>query len=273
MHEYIGIITADSDGQHDIKDVIKVRNEMLIDPTNLYFGSRDFNGEDIPPKSRFGNKMTTNLFKLLYGKKIRDTQTGLRGIPKRIAPLFIDLKGERFQYEMNMLITAVRSGIDVAEVEITTLYFDDNSETHFRPIQDSLEIMGILLGTFFKYAASSLSSFAFDILLFQLMIILFRQFDNDSRIIISTIVARLGSSVINYIINKNIVFENKNKDRSSLAKYLGLVTIQMIVSAVLVAVFYRYTGMQETFIKVLVDSFLFLISYRIQKNYVFKYQF
>lgn len=270
VQDYIGIITADSDGQHEIKDVIKVRDAMVANPTKLYFGSRNFDGEDIPAKSRFGNKMTTNLVKLLYGKKIRDTQTGLRGIPAPIASLFIDLNGERFQYEMNMLVSAVRSNIDVEEIEIKTLYFDDNSETHFRPIQDSLEIMGTLLGTFFKYIMSSVSSFAVDLLLFQLMIILFRQLDNDLRIVISTVIARIGSSIINYLINKNIVFENKEKDSSLLIKYFSLVVVQMSISALLVALFYRVTGMQETLIKVLVDSFLFLVSYRIQKLYVFK---
>lgn len=270
LSDYVGMIMVDSDGQHEINDVLKIRDAMMLNPNHLYFGSRNFDEKHVPWKSRIGNKFTTFLFKALYGEHIRDTQTGLRGIPKEIAHLFIDLKGERFQYEMNMLISAVINNVKVKEIDIKTVYFDDNSETHFRPIKDSLEIMSLIFANFFKYILSSLSSFIIDIILFYLMIIAIKDMDTNSRIILSTIIARIGSSIFNFAINKNIVFENKRKDPLILVRYFSLVLFQMLISASLVTIFYQLTGFQESFVKIVIDSLLFLVSYRIQKLYVFK---
>lgn len=270
LAKFVGIITVDSDGQHRVSDVAKIRKAMLANPDKLYLGSRNFDKENVPPKSSFGNKVSSRLFKLLYGKKIMDTQTGLRGIPKSIAPKFIALKGERFEYETNMLISAVLNSIEIEEIEIETVYFDNNSETHFRPIQDSLTIMGLLLETFFKYILSSLSSFIIDILLFQLLITLFVGFNANARIFASTIIARIGSSLFNYKVNKNLVFENNENDKKTIYKYFSLVIIQLTVSATLVALIYKVTNIQETVIKTAVDAVLFFVSYRIQKLFVFK---
>lgn len=268
--EFAGIITVDSDGQHKVSDVIKIRDAMLDNPTKICFGSRNFNESHVPPKSSFGNKLTSGLFKLLYGKKITDTQTGLRGIPREIVPLFIDLKGERFEYETNMLISAVLNDVEIKEIEIETVYFDNNSETHFRPIADSISIIGLLLETFFKYILSSLSSFIIDIGLFQMFVLLFGGLGAGMRIFLSTALARTGSSLFNYKINKNIVFENKEDDKHTIFKYFSLVIIQLMVSAILVYLVYEITNYPETLIKTLVDTVLFFLSYRIQKLFIFK---
>lgn len=270
VSQYSGLITVDSDGQHNVSDVEKIRDGMLLQADKLYLGSRNFNKENVPIKSSFGNKFSSGLFKLLYGKKIMDTQTGLRGIPKGIAAEFIDLKGERFEYETNMLIAAVMKDFDIKEIEIETIYFDNNSETHFRPIKDSLSIMGLLLGSFVKYTISSFSSFILDIGLFQILISLLGGWDASSRILVATIGARIGSSLFNYKVNKNFVFENTNNDKSIMVKYFALVIIQLFISAIIVTQVYRFTNIQESIVKTLVDAFLFFISFRIQKFLVFK---
>ncbi|AQS52677.1 Polyprenol monophosphomannose synthase [Jeotgalibaca dankookensis] len=157
--QYAGIITVDSDGQHQVEDVIKIRDAMLADPSKLYLGSRNFNQNGVPQKSSFGNKAISFIFRVLYGKKIADTQTGLRGIPKPIVEKFVALKGEEFEYEMNMLIAAVLSNIEIEEITIQTVYFDDNSQTNFRPVTDSVAIISLVVAAFFKHLAASLGSF------------------------------------------------------------------------------------------------------------------
>ncbi|HJB24340.1 MAG TPA: bifunctional glycosyltransferase family 2/GtrA family protein [Candidatus Jeotgalibaca pullicola] len=268
--EYTGIITVDSDGQHTVGDVVQLDKAMLLDSNKIYFGSRDFNEEDIPFKSRLGNKLTTFLFWMLYGKKIRDTQTGLRGIPTSFVSSFIDLKGERFQYEMNVLIEAVYQNIEIEEISIKTLYFDDNSETHFHPIKDSLQIMGQLFGTFLKYVFSSISSFVIDILLFHIFVLIFGNMAAGVRILVATILSRVGSSACNFYMNKNVVFENSSRDSALIVRYFSLVLIQMLLSWFFVMTLFKILPLSETFIKIIVDSILFLFSYRIQKMYVFK---
>lgn len=158
-NQYTGIITVDSDGQHQIADVIKIRNAMLMDPSKLYLGSRNFDQNGVPQKSSFGNKTISFIFKMLYGRKVTDTQTGLRGIPKSIVESFVALKGEGFEYEMNMLIAAVLSHIEIEEITIQTVYFDDNSQTNFRPVTDSVAIISLVVVAFFKHLVTSLGSF------------------------------------------------------------------------------------------------------------------
>ena len=157
-----GIITVDSDGQHTVEDVEKVACAMTSSPEALILGARDFDNSYVPPKSKFGNKCTYYVMKLFIGGNIHDTQTGLRGIPNDLIERFSLLSGDRFEYETVMLIDAIRSGCEIIEVPIKTVYINDNSETHFRPIKDSVRIYSIILGTFFKYMLSSLSSFVVD---------------------------------------------------------------------------------------------------------------
>lgn len=80
----IGVITADSDGQHTIKDIMSCKNALAENQDCLILGCRTFDGEDIPWKSRLGNNLTTKLFQYLCGIDISDTQTGLRGIPRSL---------------------------------------------------------------------------------------------------------------------------------------------------------------------------------------------
>ena len=124
-----GIITADSDGQHAIDDIIKIAAEL--NETNeecLILGTRDFNLEHVPFKSRKGNKITTLVFKLLYGKKINDTQTGLRGLSYEFVKDCISLDGERFEYEINMLIEAVKRKIKISEPTIAMQFVVNDSQ-------------------------------------------------------------------------------------------------------------------------------------------------
>ena len=140
-----GIVTADSDGQHTIKDVISIGKELNeLDSKSLILGTRNFNLKQVPFKSRNGNKITTFMFKRLYGKKINDTQTGLRGLTKDFVKDSINFTGEKFDYEIVMLIEAVLNKINIIEHEIETVYFNNNSETHFNPIKDSYKIYKIM---------------------------------------------------------------------------------------------------------------------------------
>jgi len=274
--DYYGVITADSDGQHTVEDVIRVSDRLKEDAESgigaLLLGSRDFDLSHVPFKSRWGNRITRGTFHLLHGVKLMDTQTGLRGVPTSLMPEYIELFGERFEYETNMLIASARNNIDIVEIPIETVYENNNEGTHFNPIRDSWAIYKLLFGTFFKYIMSSLSSFVIDILIFKLALFLLKKGNVSSAITISaaTVVARIISSIYNYLINRKVVFNSSEKGAGSLVKYYILAAIQMCCSAALVTVFYNWIGIPETIVKVIVDSVLFLISFQIQKRIVFK---
>ena len=269
-----GIITVDSDGQHIIEDVVRIAKQLYANSNSLILGCRDFSKNDlskVPFKSQFGNKTTTCIFHLLFGKKIQDTQTGLRGIPESLMSQIVDLTGERFEYETNMLIYAVKHNISIIEVTIKTVYMNNNEETHFRPIVDSLKIYSAIFNTFIKYTLTSISSFLIDILLFHLCILILSNQTGSLRIAVATILARICSSLYNFYINKTIIFKKTNNSTAKcMLRYYFLCIIQMCISAFMVSVVYAASSIPETLIKIVVDTILFFFSFRIQQAWVFK---
>ncbi len=78
--ETAGVLTADSDGQHTPECISKVIDALKKNTESLVLGVRCFGLDEVPWKSRFGNKMTEKTFKYITGVHITDTQTGLREI-------------------------------------------------------------------------------------------------------------------------------------------------------------------------------------------------
>lgn len=269
--EYPCIITADSDGQHKVEDVLSISKEISKIKENdvIILGTRDFNNEIVPFKSRNGNKITIQVFKLLYGKRINDTQTGLRGLTYEFAKKCISLNGERFEYEISMLIKAVNDKIKIIEYPIETVYFNNNSETHFDPIKDSLKIYYVMFKEFLKFTISGISSAILDLLLFTFIYnILKDNIDKSILIFLPTLIARFLSSLYNYNINKNIVFKNKSK--RTMSKYYVLCVCQGLLSWLLVENLFNNMSISHPgIIKIFVDFILFLISYQIQQRWVF----
>lgn len=263
-----GVITADSDGQHLVKDVVRM-DEAMYEKRNekkLFLGVRDFKRPNVPPKSRFGNELTCFFFRLLYGRKVSDTQTGLRGIPAGCVENFLTLRGERFEYETSLLIAAVRKRICLEELQIETVYLENNGGTHFRPLQDSCIIYGILFGEFLKYIASSLSASAIDILLFFLLSM---WIPGTVGIWIATALARAVSSFYNYSMNRKVVFDSGVNMRHSLWRYYLLCVIQGACSAWLVSGLFAVSDFPKAMCKIIVDTVLFFVSYQIQRRFVF----
>ena len=253
------VVTADSDGQHLSKDILKCSSVAIDKPHSLILGVRDFSKKDVPLRSRFGNKITRKIFKYLLGIYISDTQTGLRAFSRNQMKYFITTNGEKFEYETNMLIDNKNSGYEFFEVPIETVYIENNETSHFNPIKDSIQIYKL----FVKYIIASISSFIIDISLFKIGI------GFGATIVQSTIIARIISSLFNYKINRNSVFKTYNK--TSLYKYYFLVVIQMFISAYTVKLLNSlYIDKNVILIKIFVDIIIFMINYYIQREWVFK---
>lgn len=140
--DYLGavdVVTADSDGQHTLEDIVKVAEALKTQREGLVLGVRAFAGK-VPFRSRFGNWWTRIFFFLLTGLYVRDTQTGLRGIPAPLVSRVRSLEGERYEYEMVMLADAKRHAVKPVQIPIETIYFNDNAESHFSPLKDTIRI-------------------------------------------------------------------------------------------------------------------------------------
>ena len=140
INKYKGIVMIDCDGQHRVWDMDKVGQEM-IHSDKFTMGVRNFNLEGVPFRNKIGNKITSLVFKWMFGLYIKDTQTGLRGVPNRLIDTVLRTDGERYEYEINMLIDIVKMKEEIKEVEIETVY--DNNEkrySYFNPFKDSYRI-------------------------------------------------------------------------------------------------------------------------------------
>lgn len=270
----IGVITVDGDGQHAADDIYRCGEEMLhYNNQRVILGCRDFSQDDVPFKSRYGNNITKFAFRAMCGIKISDTQTGLRAIPAEFLPAMLEYKGERFEYETNMLLEMKTQGIPFSEVKIATIYLDENASTHFHPFRDSFKIYKII----FKYSISSGASALLDLVLFYLALQILEfagvdtVTDSDKAVVIATVAARVFSSLFNYAVNRKVVFQSASAN--SFVKYYILCAVQMLASAGLVAgasTLFATGKFGKTVMKLIVDTCLFFASFGIQREWVFK---
>ena len=277
-----GVVTADSDGQHTAQDVYKVSKSLIENPKDLIIGSRDFTSGKAPFKSWAGNRLTSFFFAFLYGKWLPDTQSGLRGFSASLIPFMLDVPGDRFEYEMNMLIHASGHLINFHTVTIQTIYIDENRRTHFRPFKDSLRVYGQLFKNFFKFASSSGLSTAIDILLFTMLdkwlLPLFGLSSSirvlwgiSLSVLLANSVARVFSSIFNYKANKSFVFQVE-KSTGAFPRYVILVVLVLVTSTTLISALSTLLHLDHTLLKILVDSILFFVNYRLQRSWVFAEQ-
>lgn len=268
--EVVGVVTADADGQHSVEDTVKVAKH-LSEAKSLVLGMRNFDEKDVPFKSRFGNKITTAFFSILYGKTIKDTQTGLRGIPYSFISSCLGFVGERFEYEIVMLIEAVRQKQEIIEEPIETIYINSNRATHFHAIKDSVRIYKVIFSNFMKYTMSGIVSFVVDIGLFALLTkVFFATWEVAMATFWGSVVARAVSSFLNYSINRTKVFNDNQNMRKTIIKYYLLCLLQLMCSWILVVMVFGWIKWDTTLIKALVDLILFFISYQVQRLWVFK---
>lgn len=266
----LGVVTADSDGQHTPEDIMRCMEALVNHPGSLILGCREFKGRDIPWKSKVGNELTKKVCGYLCGIKISDTQTGLRGIPNTFMKELLSVSGERFEFETNMLI-ACKEHISITEISIKTVYDSKTDHrTHFDPIRDSVRIYKIFGKIFMKYIFSSISSCILDLWLFALFCNIAREEDNFSYVIKATISARVVSAVYNYLINYIFVFKSRKNRFVAMVKYFLLVMIQMSVSALLVLGGVKIIrGIPEVYIKAVIDTVLFILNYMLQQRFIF----
>lgn len=261
--DYLGIITVDADGQHTVADTLKVAQRLKTFPNSLVLGVRDFNRKGIPVKNKLGNKITRFIFKALINLEIQDTQTGLRGIPTAFMPHLLKLSGECFEYETNILLETKKETISISEVVIETVYLKDNASSHFNPLIDSMKIYSLI----FKFTSVSFASFFIDLSLFYILYRFMASAKLPYTLFLSTLTARLLSSLFNYVCNKTFVF--KSTERGTLVKYYFLCVMQVLLSGMLLEMIVRFTKGNATLLKIGIDFMLYLLSFQLQRDYIF----
>jgi len=266
-----GVVTADADGQHAVEDICRVCEKLAIKNESLILGMRDFKNNNVPKRSYMGNRLTSSIFRILYGSYLEDTQTGLRGVPRSELLWMINLQGERYEFEINMLIQCKWRNIVFTSLPIQTLYFNNNSGTHFNTFIDAGRIFLCLISGFIKYSLSSLISGILDVLTFFILNSLVLSFlPTPNRLFTSTVIARVLSSCCNFSINRKLFSADVDRLPKLVARYYSLWLIQLITSYGLVYATSIHFNIHDSIIKICIDVFLGIFSYQIQLRWVFK---
>ena len=251
------VVTMDSDGQHSVKDAIKLSNYAEKHPNELVIGKR-IRSEKTPLRSKLGNSITMFIYRLSTGVKVYDTQTGLRAFTSELMDFMQNVEGNRYEYEMNVLLYAPSNDIKIKEIEIETIYIENNEGSHFNTIKDSYRVYKEII----KYSLSSIISFIIDYSLFALFSIFL-------SITLSNIFARIISASINFTINKKIVFKSDKSILISLIEY-ALLAIFILVCNTLLLNLLVNIGINKFIAKLIVEISLFIISFLVQKTMIFK---
>ena len=270
-----GVVTVDGDNQHHPADT-RACCEHMLKTGHAVLGCRDFNQEDVPARSSFGNKTTSLIFKIFVGMTISDTQTGLRALPRPVLEELVDVYGDRFEYETNMLLAFKTKGIDFDEVKIRTVYIEENKSSHFRVIHDSWRIYKLILAHFFRYTLSSLASAVVDTGAYSFLSWVFSGFLKGFALTAAAgVIARVISSLLNFFLNQKLVFQTNVDTRKAMLRYYMLAIPQMAAQVLLTQGVYSLFGIPDTagflrtVIYAVVMTLLYFLSYMIQQRWVF----
>ena len=250
------VVCADSDGQHTPADVLAVAGRVAASRTAMVLGARRFTGP-VPSRSRLGNGLTRRLFFLTTGIDLTDTQTGLRAYPAEMLGWLCEVEGERFEYELELLLRARDAGHAIVEVPISTIYLDDNASSHFRPVRDSARVYAPLL----RFAASSALAATIDyVLLFVLHAL-------TGSLAASIVGARVTSAGVNYATNRRFVFRRGGP--TSAPRYAALVAAILAANWALMHTLVVVLGTGLLLGKLVTEGLLLFVSYAVQQRVVF----
>ena len=250
----------DCDGQHRIEDAGTLCRAVTQEEDLFAIGSRVL-PKDAPIKSRLGNSITRLVYRAITGVKVYDTQSGLRAFHSRRIPELLGIAGERYGYEMNVLLYLAKHALPVREYPMETIYFDrKNSISHFSPLVDSVRIYLEII----KYTASSLAGFLIDYLMYSILYMALGR-----KLLIANYGARAISSVFNFLLNRQFVFCSRERLWKDCAKYFGLVLVNITVNSLILAGLTKL-GWNVYGAKVVVEIIMFVINYLVQHFFVFK---
>ena len=258
------VVTLDSDGQHKVKDAIRICEECELQETDsLILGSRFFD-KKAPFKSRFGNFMARMSFLISTHHKIYDTQTGLRAFKSNLLDMMINVKGDRYEYEMNVLLESIKRDVPINEVKIETIYINNNAGTHYNPFKDTMKIFKEVI----KFSISSLIGFLVDFSVYSLLNLI--PVEWNQWYLMCQIIARIISASVNFTLNYKLVFKSKSNVMLAILKYTALALFILGCGTFFLWLFVDIAGMNKYLAKILVEVTMFIISWLIQRLFVFR---
>lgn len=259
------VVTVDGDGQHLCEDAKKICEEVQKNPDCFVVGSRKL-PKSAPLRSRVGNGITRQMYRMATGIPVYDTQSGLRAFSSELLPQMISVEGERYEYEMNVLLYLAKEKRKVLELPITVVYMDSkNSSSHFSAVADSVRIYFEII----KYAGCSFLSFLVDYTMYALFLLIFRKYGR--RLLLANYLARAVSSVFNFTLNKRFVFQSKGNPVWETVKYFSLVIVNININSLLLNGLVD-VGVNRYPAKIAVEFVMCVLGFFVQRFFIFRHK-
>lgn len=253
------VVTVDADGQHKTNDALAICKLAEIHPKTLVLGSRKMNA-DVPLRSKVGNTITRFVYRFSTGLKVYDTQTGLRAIRADMIPELLTISGNRYEYEMNVLLQFARNRISILEHKIETVYLDKNASSHFDAVKDSVRIYKEIL----KFSASSFAGFLVDYAAYSLLLL------TGCGLTLSNVIARVISASVNFTLNRKLVFRSKESLLKSAVKYACLAVCILAGNTLVLNLLVNTCDMHQLLAKIITEIAFYILSWLAQRLVVFK---
>ena len=210
--------------------------------------------------------MTRLVYKIATGVKVYDTQTGLRAFSYKLVPLMLEIKGERYEYEINVLMECSKNNIEIKEIDIATIYINNNSGSHFNVFKDSYRIYKEI----FKFCAASIICFLVDYALYCIGLVFTVSLGKGLSTVVSNVFARIVSSVLNFTLNKKVVFKRKGNTLKLAISYFMLALCILAGNTIVLKMFVEVFNIDTKIAKLITELIFFIISWFIQKFLIFK---
>ena len=262
--DVLAYVVIDCDNQHDVDDMINCCKEAIQHPDSLVIGVRDFSLENVPFKSRFGNIITRTMFKWLFNYDISDTQTGLRAISPKFAPKLLNVAGDRYNYELKCLIVCCEENIPIIEVPIKTIYIENNKESRFNPVKDSI----LIYKEFLSYYLKLFIPYLLGLIVFLITFYFLNSSDDLKALVIVNFIAGIINLVANILINYKNIYKHNNLSNNFV--YILKKILKIFIAGFFIYICYNLLNINLLISKVIIDIILTIIIYMVFRNVGFK---
>ena len=252
-----GIVIVSSDYGYSAADICAVADELIKSNKDLYVGV----GEAPEKKDA-----ASSLFTFLAGIEAQDSQSLLFGMSSENALLFTKMKSAEDTFLFNIPLEARARSISIKEIKTDT---PELAAPGFSILTRSFKLYYV----FIKFSISAAIAYVIDITTFLLFENVFGFLTDEYKILVSTILSRVLCSIATYFLNKGAVFQSKLKGAGVVVRFFILSAAQLVASWLLVWWIGSALGgsnLVNMLIKVVVDGLIFIVSFSIQRDWVFK---
>ncbi len=141
--QYDGVVTLDSDGQHDPQEILRLIREGETQHAGMVIGNRMLTGVSMPRARHWTNVMMSRFISVLSRQRIPDSQCGFRVIRKEVL-ISVPLRARRYDLETELVLGAAHRRWKIISVPIRTIY-PTHHVSHIQPVPDTFRFFFLVL--------------------------------------------------------------------------------------------------------------------------------